>query len=203
MLTILVDMDGTITDTLGSIVSDLNRRFNSLRYPRLSKKISLNDCVEYNFTNFSENDRRVILNMFGVPGTYSRAAAYPYAVQVIKSWLNQPERYKVKFVTHFFPEWHTAYYEKVQWLQENFHIDLARDFIVCKDRSNLVFDILIDDCWQNIIWCLEERPCGDYILPAHPWNLCADVDNLSVFRPADWPAIAQLVEEITNAGPPY
>jgi 5'(3')-deoxyribonucleotidase len=194
----MIDMDGTVVDVMLSIITDLNYNIKYSRYPNFGRLISMSQITDYGFEGFKPIERQTLFDMFSSEGRFANARAYPYAVEVIRSWLNQPERYKVKFVTHFLPHWNTAYREKTQWLRENFSIDLDRDFIVCKDRSNLVFDILIDDCWQNIVWCLDEREYGDYIIPARPWNACAEVDNFSVFRPADWPAIAQLVEEITN-----
>lgn len=193
LIKILIDMDGTMVDVMSSVAfaAYYTSYFDSAK--ATSRLFQHADFTEYNFGNFSSKDREKLFRAFETPGVFSKGYGYPNAVETVRGFLNQPERYKVQYVSHYLPAWTLAHSEKVEWLRKTFNTHVDRDFIVCKDRSNIIWDVLVDDCLENVFMC-KEREEDHILVPDRPWNQGQLPDN--AIRCYSWEEIGQHVREI-------
>jgi 5'(3')-deoxyribonucleotidase len=192
---LLFDMDGTLVDTVTSLgFAAYFYPFFDNPYNRTERRYLHEDFTEYNFKNFPKEEAAKLFRAFARPGVFSKAWAYPEAVNVVRYFLSQPESYSVQFVSHFHTDWTLAYPEKVEWLRNMFNTDVDNDFVVCKNRRGLDWDVLADDCLDNIHQCaVTEKPI---LVPDRPWNQGALPD--CAVRCFDWLDIKQRIIAIKD-----
>ncbi|MEN1985898.1 MULTISPECIES: 5' nucleotidase, NT5C type [Paenibacillus] len=153
---IAVDMDDTICHLVKRAI-----HYNNLQFP--THPLRYEDMVTWDTTHLRHPDSTHDI-FYGRPGLFEELELYDdYVVEEMQK-LN--EAYDVIIVTAADP---ATVVEKWNWLQRHMPFITAEQFITCKRKNLLGFDLLIDDGPHNLLPALAE---GKKVLCIpHPWNV--------------------------------
>ncbi|MBB6023080.1 5'(3')-deoxyribonucleotidase [Paenibacillus sp. JGP012] len=152
---IAVDMDDTICHLVKRAIYH-----NNIIYP--SHPLQYEDMVHWDTTHLRhpESTHEVF---YGRPGLFEELELYDEYVVEELSKIN--EAYDLIIVTAAEPK---TVMEKWNWLQKHMPFITLEQFITCKRKNLLAFDLLIDDGPHNLIPAFESG--RKVICIPHPWN---------------------------------
>lgn len=171
-MTILVDIDSTITNFGETLLHHLNLLYNTnYRY----NDITSYDWLEETFPHPwlpTEHD------FF-----WDDVKVNPEAVSTIESWVNQGHQVYLVTASHFNPM--LSY--KVHKTLEAFNPEFINEhnIVIAQDKSIIIGDIMIDDCIDNLMDFSGVRICY-----TQPWNKNFD----GPFRFYDWISINSVIQ---------
>lgn len=151
-MTILVDIDSTITNFSEVLLRYLNRLYNT--------KYHYNDIVSYDWFNktFAQPWLPTEHDYF-----WDDVKVNSEAVSTIESWVKQGHQVYLVTASHF----NSLLSYKIKRTLESFNPNLIneRNVIIAQDKSIIRGDVMIDDCIDNL--CSFD---GLPICYAQPWN---------------------------------
>lgn len=175
-MTILVDIDSTITNFSEVLLRYLNRLYNT--------KYHYNDIVSYDWFNrtFAQPWLPTEHDYF-----WDDVKVNSEAVSTIESWVKQGHQVYLVTASHF----NSLLGYKIKRTLESFNPELIneRNIVIAQDKSTIRGDVMIDDCVDNLEKFKKIRICF-----AQPWN-----DNYSgFFRLNDWNKINEVIQSYKN-----
>ncbi len=152
-LRILVDMDGTITDTDASVQEGL------LKYHNLRVDLSERKGLEYD-ASYEPQARDVMSRK----GFFLGLEPIEGAIESLK----QMDRvYDIWFCTSPLKDYRYCLHEKYAWIEKHFGFEWTRKIIITKDKTLVMADVLIDDREQKG----KEDPVWLQVYFTQPYNL--------------------------------
>lgn len=179
-MTILVDIDSTVTNFGEALLSVLNDR--SLGH----------DEPVYQYSNIVSYDwfDKIYIN----PWEYTHNKSFwdivkvnPIAVTTLESWVKQGHKVLLVTASHF----NDALGYKIRKTLEPFNSELIneRNVIITQDKSVIMGDVMIDDFPDNLYSFNGTRICY-----AQPWNQ----DFNGSLRLSDWDKINEAIKLIQS-----
>lgn len=180
---ILVDCDGPLADFI-LLYLELHEQLNGRRHVHA-------DVTDFDFAKCvatKDEDERVWRHIDRSPGLVRNMVMEDGAAQGLIE-LRKLGRVVCVTSPHTGPTW---MHERFAWLiGRGFH---KRDIVMCKDKSHVAGDILIDDKPEHCIEWADENPSGDAILYGMPHNAeWPEHANGRVHRRTGWEAVLKLV----------
>lgn len=171
-MTILVDIDSTITNFGETLLRYLNRLYGTHhRYT--------------NITSYGWFDQTFAQPWLPTEHDYfwDDVKVNPEAVATIESWVQQGHKARLVTASHF----NSMLPYKIRKTLEAFNPELIneRNIIIAQDKSVICGDIMIDDCVDNLVDFSGVRICY-----AQPWNK----DWSGAFKLDDWEGINSIVQ---------
>jgi Uncharacterized protein conserved in bacteria len=152
---VAVDMDDTICHLVKRAIYHNNKEFPT--HP-----LQYEEMLDWN-TDHLRHPASTQEVFFGRPGLYEELELYDE--HVVEEMEKLHEAYDVIIVTAGQPK---SVAEKWNWLQRHMPFIPFENFFVCKRKSLIGFDLLIDDGPHNLLPALE---AGRKVLCIpHPWN---------------------------------
>lgn len=171
-MTILVDIDSTITNFSETLLYCLNDTYNT--------KYSYNDITSYNWfeKTFAKPWLPTEYEFF-----WDDVEVNPTSVSTIESWVKQGHQVYLVTASHFNPM--LSY--KIKRTLEPFNLELIneRNIVIAQDKSIIRGDLMIDDCVDNLY-----DFNGVCICYKQPWNK----DYTGAFRFNKWNLINDIVQ---------
>ena len=151
-MTILVDIDSTITNFGEVLLRYLNRLYGT-------------NYKYNNITSYDWFDRTFAQPWLPTEHDYfwDDVKVNPEAVSIIESWIKNGHRVYLVTASHF----NSLLSYKIKRTLEPFNPDLINEHnvIITQDKSAIMGDVMIDDCINNLINFGGVRICY-----AQPWN---------------------------------
>lgn len=152
MLTILVDIDSTITN-FGEMLLLANNQLHSTNY-RYTNIISYDWFDQTFYTPWKPTEYQCFWNTVEVN---------PAAVTAIERWIRQGHQAYLCTASHF----NDMLGYKIKRTLKPFNPELIneRNVVVAQDKSAILGDVMVDDCVDNLVNFNGLRICY-----AQPWN---------------------------------
>jgi 5'-nucleotidase len=176
-MTMILDMDGVIVNTIEGFESRLMEMFPEVE-PVPYEKLS----TFYIENLYPEEHREKIAKVWESEGLFYGLKPLPGAIEAIEEI-----RRRVKdVVICTSPRIESKYcvQEKYEWVRENLNQDWLKRLIIAKDKTRIQGDILIDDK-PKIRG--ERIPSWEQVLYTHPWN--SEVTHLRRLTWENWEEI--------------
>ena len=175
-MTILIDIDSTITD-FGSVLLHTLNQYNDYH--------DYSEIISYDWFNETYDDPWYPLTKHEF---WDKVHVNPKAVKVIESWINKG--YKVYLVSA--SGFHDGLGYKIRKTLKAFNNLDESKVIIAQDKDMVKGDILIDDCIDNL-----ENFSGCRICFAQPWNEEWNYEQgHGGMRYNDWTKIDTIINEI-------
>lgn len=177
-MTILVDIDSTITNFAEVLLNVNNKRYNTT--------YKYTDIVSYNwFDCMFENP----WHPTSLPKFWDEVQINSKAVSIIESWVEQGHKVFLVTASHF----NNALGYKIHKTLEPFNPNLIneRNIIVSQNKSIIIGDVMIDDYTGNLL-----NFTGLCVCYEQPWNKRYG----GHFRYSDWDKIDSVIQ-VYNAYP--
>ena len=160
---IALDCDGVLADFMSAVLALVNKH---------GKSYTLDDVKTFNMWShfdLTPIQREFVRSVMGSRGFFESLEPYPGANDAVaKLQLHA----RVICVTSPWHDSPTFAYERRCWLKRHFDIN-SKDVVVCKDKTLVAADFLLDDCPDNV------HPLGVYRGEAwlldRPWNRSAPI----------------------------
>lgn len=171
-MTILVDIDSTITN-FGETLLSVNNARNGATYQYA-------DITSYDWFDctFLSPWQPTTLEKF-----WDKVQVNPQAILTIEQWIRQGHKVYLVTASHF----NNTLGYKIRKTLEPFNPELIneRNIIIAQDKSTIIGDVMIDDCVDNLINFGGVRICY-----TQPWNQ----DFKEVFRYNNWNKIDSVIQ---------
>lgn len=180
-LTILVDMDGVIVDTMAGFNKEFSRRFPQIPV------IPLEEIREFYLERqYSPEHSSNIHQIWATPGFFAGLLPIPGSIAALHELVNQAD---VAICTSPFTESKTCAQEKWQWVEQYLGKEWLKRLIITKDKTRVYGNILIDDKPQ--ITGAKESPFWEHVLYTQPWN-----KNIQEKRRLTWQNYKEVLTEL-------
>lgn len=174
-MTILVDIDSTITNFGETLLSILNNKSKDRDEPT------------YKYTDISTYDwfDKIYVNPWQYANLHSfwdEVKINPEAVATLERWVKQGHKVYLVTASHF----NSTLDYKIRKTLEPFNPELIneRNIIIAQDKSAIMGDAMIDDCIDNL-----DNFNGLRICFAQPWNR-----EYRGSRSCSWEAIDKIIQ---------
>lgn len=173
-VTVLLDMDGVITDTHNGFIERWKEIFPGTPYVSYEKLFSL--CLE---EVYPSEHKDKISQVWMSRGLF-------YGLKPLSGALESIEEIRrlakdVAICTSPTSKNRYASQEKYEWVRDNLGSDWLKNLVLTRDKTRIKGDILIDD--KPEIFGAQE-PIWEHILYTHPWNV--GVKNLRRLTWNNW-----------------
>ena len=180
-MTILVDIDSTITNFSEALLNWLNANKVPDKHNQTHHEYS--DIISYDWfeETYADPWYPTRTKLF-----WNTVKVNPEAVSILESWMKQG--FNVYLVSASWID--DVLGHKIQTTLEAFNPELIneRNVVITQDKSIIRGDVIIDDCVDNLYSFDKVRICY-----AQPWN-----ENYpGAFRYSDWNKIDQVVHTYT------
>lgn len=177
---IVSDIDGVLNDLMPKVLELYNSRTD--------KNISIFDITAYGFAEcLPKEDADGITELFKERELWDSLSPLPDAQMRLKELIN--EGHQIYLATAIDPinfEW------KCQWVAKYFPFIPEENIIRIMDKSLLKTDIMIDDCFDNLIGNICDRIILDY-----PYNRNGAKDfAYDIHRANNWSEIVDIIHNI-------
>ena len=171
-MTILVDIDSTITNFSETLLYCLNDTYDT--------KYNYNDIASYNWfeKTFAKPWLPTEYKFF-----WDDVEVNPTSVSTIESWVKQGHQVYLVTASHFNPM--LSYKIKRTLKPFNYELINEHNVVVAQDKSIIRGDLMIDDCVDNLVNFEGVRICY-----AQPWNKNWE----EAFRYNNWNDIDSVVQ---------
>lgn len=171
-MTILVDIDSTITNFSETLLCCLNDTYDT--------KYNYNDITSYNWfeKTFAKPWLPTEYEFF-----WDDVEVNPASISTIESWVKQGHQVYLCTASHF----NGMLGYKIKRTLKPFNPKLIneRNIIIAQDKSAIMGDVMIDDCVDNLTNFEGVRICY-----TQPWNQ----NFKEVFRYNDWNKIDSVIQ---------
>lgn len=150
---ILVDVDDTVANLVGSWIDIYNSDYNDNLKPEM-----ISDWDIGSFTKIGEK----FYDYLDDPNLYDKVEPIPGALRVIKQL--KSKGYRIIYVTAY-----DVTNAKLKWLMEHGFTNTKMDYVVAYDKSLINGDILVDDKYNNVK-SFSETNHKPAILYNQKWN---------------------------------
>lgn len=169
-MTIAIDIDGTIAQNHAVWLERYNRDYND--------NVRVEDIKDWDMDKYVKCGKK-IYDYLKDPNFYDTVLPIPNALEAINK---MREYHRIVYATDCSPGVEAS---KYNWLIRHGFLDKRDDFIVCKDKSLIRTEILIDDYIENI-----KNFTGVGVLYRQPWNsqinVVFEIDNWEHFEYIFW-----------------
>jgi guanylate kinase len=150
--TILIDVDGVLTETMDKTIKRYNNKYN--------KSIKVSDIKDYTLHKNKDIDKD-IYNIFKEKEFFKNLKPNEEAVKIISKLFN--EGHDIIFSTAVVRE---GYIDRHDWLKKHFPIVPDKNYMLGCRKDLLKGDIMLDDSPDNL---LNSR-CKHVVCMDRPWN---------------------------------
>jgi len=159
-MTILLDVDGILSDFCSLFVSLLNHQTGR---NHTSAEVT---TFEFSCIATPEEERAVFAYISNYAGMVRNMPEYGWNVVAMQELRRRGHR--VLAVTS--PQWDCPRwcYERAQWLRDRGF--LHSEIVFTSDKSRIVGDVLVDDRFENVRDWQASHPYGRGIVLDQPWN---------------------------------
>lgn len=165
----LIDMDGTLFDHNRTLKADLLEVTPRIYHDTILK------CLDFHELEGMPWMKNLMDLIRTSPGWWRKLPRFQLGWDVYQ--LLEDVGFCCKILTKGPKSKPIAWMEKVQCIQDHFGSDLPID-IVGKDKGGTYGRVLVDDYPSYIEKWVKHRPRGLVIMPAHPYNLDFQHDNV-------------------------
>lgn len=178
-MTILCDIDCVVNNLVSALLAKYNEKYND--------SLTLDDITDYDITQFVKPECENIFKEFCTDEFLENLELQPKAKEVIEELIQYHDLY---FVSSTFPSHVCA---KDQWLQKNIKWYDSSKLIICRNKTLVHGDVLIDDCLGNFVFDPRKCPVRLNIVFDRPWNHNYNVDNANTIRANGWEEIKNII----------
>lgn len=171
-----IDMDETLNDMIAQLIPLYNEKYcDNIRFEQIT---------DYNIYKFLKPECTDIFQEFVDDKFMSNLNIFPGAVDSLS---RIAKRHEVYFVTAGDPYTMKA---RDDWLKRKLHFYSTDMLIVCKHKHLIKYDVLVDDCAQNVI---GGNALG--ILFDKPWNANIHTQNGKTKRIKNFEELESIVKQ--------
>lgn len=164
-----VDIDETINNQISAILVKYNKKYND--------NLTINDITDYNIQKFLKPTCKNIFKEFCSKKFLKKLKM---TQETIKALTELNDKYTLYFVTSAHPK---TLEVRDKWLSKYLPWYSSKQLIVCRRKSLLQLDWLVDDCFDNLIHGTYSK-----ILITKKWNENIDTYKLGI------PRVSSIVE---------
>ena len=180
---IVIDIDNCCNNLIEQMIKMFNERYSS--------NYTVKDLKSYNLEdNFPIKDAQKMQEMFLEKELWDSLIPSESSQWALKSFISSGYKVYIATSTHYinFP-W------KCEWMRKHYPFIDEKDIICIHDKSLLKCDVLIEDCYDNLI---NTSAMVDRVLLNCPWNKCyANKDYVyGINRANNWEEIVKCVNRI-------
>lgn len=170
------------------VLNDLIFKMLNLYNARSGKNIQVDDITAYEFDKcLSQNDANALTSMFKEKYLWDSLEPMPYSQVALNKILQSG--HDIYLATATDPvnfEW------KCNWIYKYYPFIDQSNIIRINDKGLLNGDVIIDDCYDQLIRCMYNRIVFDY-----PWNRSEELDYVyDVRRASNWNDIINILNNI-------
>lgn len=181
--TILCDIDEVVNNLIEKILEKYNEKYND--------SLTLNDITEYELAKFLKPECVNVFKEFCSDSFLFSLDVQPKAKEIVNELM---ENYNFFFVSSKYPS-HVKITD--EWLKHHFEKYDSSKLVICKNKSLVHGDILIDDCIANFQTSNNKESSVKYnVIYDRPWNRGTIEDNVKTFRVHGWSEIKRLIEKL-------
>lgn len=181
-MTILCDVDEVVNNLIEALLAKYNAKYNDY--------ITIADIVEWDISKAIKPECKNIFKEFCTDEFFKTLKPQPKAKEVIDEMMQKHDFY---FISSTYPNHVEA---KDKWLRNTFKGYDSSKLVICRNKSLVYGDILIDDCLDNFTFEPTDSPVKYNIIFDKPWNRKMVADNVKTFRVNGWDDIQKLINKI-------
>lgn len=160
-LRILVDIDGTLCDTLGPWLDRIHEKTGVRAFKQDIVKWNIHECTPLdNLTPYT------IFDILHEPGFYRKLPPLPYSQKALKAL--KDDGHEIYLVTARQSD--TGLSETLGWATEHFSFIDIKQVIFCYDKHLIKGDILIDDKAETLVQYKNHHPDSKVMGISYPYN---------------------------------
>lgn len=180
-LVVCCDVDNCLNNLIEQTLNMYNERY--------STNYTIEDLTSYHLSdNFPLEEAQKMKEMFLEKELWDSLSPIENASWGIQTLINEGYKVYMATSTHYinFP-W------KVEWIKDKFPFFNEQNVICIHDKSLLKCDVLIEDCYENLINSMADRIIIDY-----PWNSASEGRDYvyGINRAYNWEDVVRFVNKI-------
>jgi 5'-nucleotidase len=187
-LRLLVDMDGVLCDFETVLLDNYRSRFPDEPFiPKSDRKLFY---AQEEYARIKPELKDNVSTIVNSPGFFRHLPPLPNAIKAVH-WLEEIPDVSTWICTSPLGAFHNCVLEKYQWVEQHLGFRWTKKVIMCKDKTLISADYLIDD--RPTIKGEEEMnpKFGQHILFTQPYNLSVETQ----WRLDCWPNSPQKLTE--------
>lgn len=178
-----IDCDNVLNNLTASVLRVYNEDFND--------KLTTDDITDYYIENFVKPEcKESFYKLFTDKRVWKGISVVENCVDILKKWNDLG--HTIYIVTSTEP---ANMLKKANWLQRTLPFLNIRKRLICIQKKQLLseLDILIDDCYNNLIGGKYQK-----IVLNYPWNKNYDDFENDVYRCENWTEIDKLLTDLSS-----
>lgn len=178
---VVTDIDGVLNNLIEQMLKMYNERYGT--------NYSVDDIKSYHLEdNFSLEEAQKMKDMFLEKELWDSLTPTEGSQWALQSFINSGYKLYIATSTH-----HINFPWKVEWIKHFYPFVDEKSIICIHDKSLLKTDVIVEDCYENLIRTHAER-----VLLDRPWNQKSENKDYiyGINRAYNWEEVVRFVNKI-------